>query len=122
MSPNNKDEVCTLKLIENENTVTSTFSYLASLTPSITGVNKLRGGTGGGTLLTITGSGFPTDQSIVQVLIAKTECTITSLSSTEIKCETGSYPYSSIKAPIDVYVKDIGKALNVNLIYLMIKI
>jgi hypothetical protein len=54
-----------LKILENGITVTSTFEYKASLTPTITSSSPLRGGTGGGTLLTITGSGFPYDLKII---------------------------------------------------------
>ena len=34
------------------------FTYKASITPTISNVNPRRGGTGGGTRVTITGTGF----------------------------------------------------------------
>ena len=43
---------------ENEAIKENSYNYQASLTPVITGVNPKRGGTGGGTRLTISGSGF----------------------------------------------------------------
>jgi hypothetical protein len=48
-----------LKILENSLFVTSSFDYKSSVTPSITSSSPLRGGTGGGTLVTITGTGFP---------------------------------------------------------------
>ncbi len=54
-----QDNSCELKIIQNEFNVTSKFDYKASLTPTINSCAPLRGGTGGGTLLTISGSGFP---------------------------------------------------------------
>ena len=38
--------------------LTDGYTYDASLTPEVTSVSPARGGTGGGVLLTITGSGF----------------------------------------------------------------
>lgn len=39
-------------------TLVSGYTYDASITPEITNVNPARGGTGGGTQITITGTGF----------------------------------------------------------------
>ena len=39
-------------------TLSSAYTYDASLTPSVTGVSPTRGGTGGGTSITVTGTGF----------------------------------------------------------------
>ena len=44
---------------QNDLTASSTFTYKTSLTPIVSGVDVKRGGTGGGTTLNITGSGFP---------------------------------------------------------------
>ena len=65
---------------------------------------------------------------MLKVTIADSECTINSATSTQIICETGSYSFSSVTAPIQVSVKDVGKALNVihyhflKLIYLIFKL
>lgn len=58
-STKNADSTCTLTVRENGQTATSTFDYLLSLTPTLTSASPLRGGTGGGTLITITGTNFP---------------------------------------------------------------
>ena len=39
-------------------TLSDAYTYRGSLTASVTGVNPKRGGTGGGTRITVTGSGF----------------------------------------------------------------
>ena len=39
-------------------TLSSSYTYDAGLTPTISGVSPSRGGTGGGTTLTVSGSGF----------------------------------------------------------------
>ncbi len=55
----NSDSICQLVLLENGLSATKSFTYKASLTPTLTSVLPLRGGTGGGTLITISGSNFP---------------------------------------------------------------
>ena len=39
-------------------TLSDSYTYDAGLTPSVSGVTPSRGGTGGGTTITVTGSGF----------------------------------------------------------------
>ncbi len=80
----------------------------------MTSVSPLRGGTGGGTLLTITGSSFPADSAKITVTIAGSACDITSSSSTQIQCRTNTYAASSIKAVVNVFIQDAGLAYNVN--------
>lgn len=46
--------------------------------------------------------------------ISGTECLIKSVSSTKIECYTGSFTQSSVKALIELYVDEVGLALNVN--------
>ena len=46
-------------MTENGLTATSTFTYQAALTPTVASVDVQRGGTGGGTTLTIAGTQFP---------------------------------------------------------------
>ena len=115
-------------------TAASTFNYVASLTPSISSSSPLRGGTGGGTVLTISGSGFSyviylnsiqklfilqyiylnrTDSSKIRVTIAGSVCAVTSSTVNSITCQTDSYAYSSIIVPIQVYIDGVGSALNV---------
>ncbi len=53
------DSTCSVQVDENSLTATSTFTYSLLLTPRLASVNPLRGGTGGGTRLTIAGNNFP---------------------------------------------------------------
>ena len=65
------------------------FKYDEALTPKLTSVSPRRGGTGGGTPITLTGSGFATSGN--KVLIDGVNCNITAESETEIKCLTNSH-------------------------------
>uniref|UniRef100_A0A8C2XFR8 PKHD1 like 1, tandem duplicate 2 n=1 Tax=Cyclopterus lumpus TaxID=8103 RepID=A0A8C2XFR8_CYCLU len=67
------------------NTTTGQF-----LTPLITEVSPRRGGTAGGTRLTISGSGFSTDINEVNVTIAGSVCDVQSTNSTHVICVTNS--------------------------------
>lgn len=53
------DTACTLVVNENGLSVSDTFTYSLALTPKLISVTPSRCGTGGGTLLTITGTNFP---------------------------------------------------------------
>lgn len=53
------DTTCSLVVTENGQQATQTFTYSLSASPKLTSVSPLRGGTGGGTVLTITGTNFP---------------------------------------------------------------
>ena len=53
------DTNCTININNNGLAQTAFFTYKPSLTPSVVSVFPLRGGTGGGTRLTINGTGFP---------------------------------------------------------------
>lgn len=55
------DTSCTVTVSVNTLSASSSqkFTYKASLSPIAYSVSPIRGGTGGGTLLTITGSKFP---------------------------------------------------------------
>ena len=65
------------------------FSYDDSLTPQVASVSPQRGGTGGGTSITITGTGFAATGN--KVMIDGSECDITSESETSITCLTNSH-------------------------------
>jgi len=91
----------------------ATFTYKLLLTPRVTGVAPTRGGTGGGTLLSISGGGFGLDAAQVSVRIAGSECLIVSVVDAEITCRTGEFSRSSFKALVSVEVGGSGLALNV---------
>ncbi|XP_068250285.1 fibrocystin-L-like [Palaemon carinicauda] len=66
--------------------LTSGFTYEPTMTPSITSISPKRGGTAGGTTLTITGTGFSVSGN--EVSIDGSPCIVSSESSTEIVCVT----------------------------------
>ncbi|KAK2887447.1 hypothetical protein Q8A67_015675 [Cirrhinus molitorella] len=97
--PNNGTEAeraCTVVVMNGGDTVnlTNSYTYRSSLTPVITDVTPRRGGTAGGTRLTITGSGFSTNVNEVSVTIAGSVCDVQSTSETQIICVTNAQPRS----------------------------
>ncbi|CAJ1082786.1 fibrocystin-L-like [Xyrichtys novacula] len=90
-------------------TISGGFTYKSQLTPVITKVSPRRGGTAGGTLLTITGSGFSTDKSKVTVTIAGSVCDVKSTTNTKITCVTNSQSQSQ-EAKVRVTIGEQGDA------------
>lgn len=87
----------------------SGFTYKSNLTPVISGVSPRRGGTAGGVLLTITGSGFSTNKSEVSVTIAGVVCDVQSSNTTHILCVTNAQSQSQ-KTKVHVSIGDQGIA------------
>ena len=83
------------------------YTYRDDLTPVISWVQPQRGGSAGGTHITIYGSGFDDDD--VTVTIAGTLCNITDRNSTHLTCRTGA-SRTTITAQVLVYVEDKGFA------------
>ncbi|XP_056106663.1 fibrocystin-L-like [Rhinichthys klamathensis goyatoka] len=93
--PNNGSEAeraCTVIVMNGGDTVnlTNSYTYRSSLTPVITTVSPRRGGTAGGTRLTITGSGFSSNVNEVTVTIAGSVCDVQSANESQIICVTNS--------------------------------
>ena len=107
LTPPNSDTgatlACEVSVVQQSGSVflSNAFTYDASLTPTVTAVSPLRGGTGGGTLLTITGTGFSTTANTVS--IAGSSCDIASQSSTEITCYTNHHA-GAVEALVTVEV------------------
>ncbi|CAK8682976.1 unnamed protein product [Clavelina lepadiformis] len=89
-------------------TAGSSYTYSGAQTPTITGVSPERGGTGGGTEITINGSGFTLDSDFT-VTIDGSDCVISTSSDTSIECQTESHK-GSIKTKVTVRVGDLGIA------------
>ncbi|KAI8520654.1 Fibrocystin-L [Branchiostoma belcheri] len=85
------------------------YTYRSSLTPVITEVSPRRGGTAGGTTVTITGTGFGATAADNSVTIAGSECIIQSASTTQIVCVTEAHQ-GSAKTKVRVAVGDHGIA------------
>ncbi|XP_053349466.1 PKHD1 like 1, tandem duplicate 1 [Clarias gariepinus] len=85
---------CTVIVLNSHGSasITNGFTYKTSLTPVIMDVSPRRGGTAGGTLLTVTGYGFSGGN--VNVTIAGSVCDIRSTTETQVICVTNAQPIS----------------------------
>ena len=86
------------------------FTYKDSLTSIITSVSPIRGGTGGGDVLTIKGSGLDTIPSNNKVTIDGAMCDVTTASSNRLICTTRAHS-KTIEALVRVEVGNTGIAL-----------
>ena len=102
-------EVCDVVVTQPSGEVTevSAFTYDRSLTPTVAAISPVRGGTGGGTRITITGSGFADSGNAVN--IDGSPCVVVAESATEIECLT-EHHNGAIEAPVVVDVPDQGYA------------
>ena len=80
-----------------------------SKTPSITSINPPAGTSAGGTEVTITGTGFGTVKSDIEVVIESLKCEISSVSDTLIKCIT-AFRNSCLDQSFDVKRVGYGSA------------
>ena len=83
-------------------------TFRRNLTTMVTAVNRTRGGTGGGSVIEITGSGFTAP---VTVTIASVTCTVISYDENTIVCETGP-SRRTVRAHIMVSVEGKGFAIS----------
>ncbi|KAK9526506.1 hypothetical protein VZT92_015203 [Zoarces viviparus] len=94
------------------------YAYKSQLTPVITEVSPRRGGTAGGTRLTITGSGFSTDINEVNVTVAGSVCDVQSTNSTHVICVTNSQRQSQeTKVRLSIGDRGIAKTDNADFFY-----
>ena len=86
--------------------------YSLSLTPTVTSVNPARGGTAGGTKITVSGTGF--DANTFSVSIAGTDCTMnpSESSSTELVCVTNAFVRGRNSQPLIKVTGPDGDAYN----------
>ncbi|XP_058475058.1 PKHD1 like 1, tandem duplicate 1 [Solea solea] len=111
---------CTVAVINQLNAVniSSGFTYKSLLTPVITEVSPRRGGTAGGTRLTITGSGFSTNVNDVDVTIAGSVCDVESSNNTHIVCVTNAHrPSEEAKVRVSIGDKGIAKMDDANFFF-----
>ncbi|XP_051879473.1 PKHD1 like 1, tandem duplicate 1 [Pristis pectinata] len=86
------------------------FTYMSALTPVVTAIEPRRGGTAGGTKLTITGSGFSSSINETSVTVAEAACEIQSVNETSIVCITGAQsPSQKTKVKVNVRGNGIAK-------------
>nr|XP_055075128.1 fibrocystin-L-like [Misgurnus anguillicaudatus] len=106
---NKTDQVCEVAVMNGNNRVnlTAGYTYRSSLTPVISDVTPRRGGTAGGTRLTITGSGFSASE--VTVTIAGSVCDVESANEMQIICVTNDQPKSQ-ETKVQVLIVNRGIA------------
>ena len=130
-TPSSSNQACTLTVSVGGLSQNAAFTYQSSLTANVASISPLRGGTGGGTLLTITGTNFPwvwthlenewwilktvflfrTVNSAVTVSIAGVPCTVQSSSATTITCATGPFVGTTVQAAVLVNLVNVGNAI-----------
>lgn len=90
-------------------------TYKGSFTPYIDSVSPRQGGTAGGTILTITGSGFNSsiNGSEVTVMINGVECSLREANDSVIKCRTGAQE-TTVKGLVFVVVPGKGSAIELD--------
>ena len=79
----------------------------------MTAVEPSSGGTAGGTTLTITGSGFGTSSSDLNVLVGEVECEVESVMASEISCKTGPH----VNGTVDIVVSANGASATLSQMY-----
>ena len=109
----NIDQVCDVEIVLNgfSSVLSNGFTYKPEMTSQIASVTPSRGGTGGGTILTILGSGFSDTQSDNIVTIDSVECNVTYANSSIITCQTGPHN-GTIETKVRVEVGSNGKAID----------
>uniref|UniRef100_A0AAQ5X4Y6 Polycystic kidney and hepatic disease 1 (autosomal recessive)-like 1 n=1 Tax=Amphiprion ocellaris TaxID=80972 RepID=A0AAQ5X4Y6_AMPOC len=111
-------DVSVINLLSNV-TVSGAFTYRSQLTPVVAEVSPRRGSTAGGTRLTITGSGFSSDVSKVNVTIAGSVCDVQSANNTHIVCVTNSQKQSQqTKVRVNIADKGLAKMDNADFFYI----
>uniref|UniRef100_A0A7M5XJA2 G8 domain-containing protein n=2 Tax=Clytia hemisphaerica TaxID=252671 RepID=A0A7M5XJA2_9CNID len=90
------------------------YKYLLSETSTITDVSPRRAGTGGGVTMTITGTGFPTEKSDIEVTIDDVACTVVTSSTTEVTCTTQATTRTAMDVNVLLKVTNKGNAVPVN--------
>ena len=119
----NNDQVCDIEIVVNSFSaiLSNGYTYKLQMTSQIASVTPSRGGTGGGTILTILGSGFSDTQSDNIVTIDGVECNVTYANSSLITCQTG--PHSgTIETKVRVEVGSNGKAIDDDAYFLYVDV
>ncbi|XP_018426208.1 PREDICTED: fibrocystin-L [Nanorana parkeri] len=118
---NISSQICNVVVINGNNAVwiNNSFNYTTALTPFIYDVTPKRGGTAGGTRLTITGSKFGNDASQITVTIAQAQCNVTSVNDTQIVCiTTAQSPSQKAKVRVNIKGQGVAKMDNADFFYI----
>ena len=93
----------TVSSINSMVVLSDAYRYMVSLTPHVTSLYPTRGGTAGGTTITIEGSGLMSSNTTVSIGDRDNECVIIDINDTTIKCQTSDFG-RTIRAEILVEV------------------
>eukprot|EP00742_Colponemidia_sp_Colp-10_P000666 GILJ01000725.1.p1 GENE.GILJ01000725.1~~GILJ01000725.1.p1 ORF type:complete len:5003 (-),score=847.36 GILJ01000725.1:252-15260(-) len=85
-------------------------NFKQTLTPDVSNVSPTRGGTAGGTVVTITGSGFSLNNADNLVWLGSTLCSVFSSSYNQLLCRSGASTSSTVQ-PVTVTVAGRGYAV-----------
>ncbi|CAL1525942.1 unnamed protein product [Lymnaea stagnalis] len=96
-------------------TLASAYTYDATLESTVSSVSPSRGGTGGGTVLTITGTNFGSSLKEISVTIAGVVCDVGNVTDTQITCRTGAA--SSAVVDVEVQRNNWGITKQINAKY-----
>ncbi|CAD5115663.1 DgyrCDS4618 [Dimorphilus gyrociliatus] len=101
------EKVCDVVVTTNSVTATKSaaFTYSNANTPTITSVSPLQGGSAGGTMVAIKGSGFGNDKSNIHV----TNCLVKTVQDKLITCRTVAKSTND-QFPLNVHIKSKGTA------------
>ncbi|XP_078542272.1 fibrocystin-L-like [Lissotriton helveticus] len=122
--PNNgagDSENCSVRVVNGGDSITYQIPYIyrVSLTPTIIDLMPRRGGTGGGTHLTITGTGFSSNTEDVDVTIAGGTCDVLSANNTHIICRTAAHsPSQRTKVKVNIGGKGMAKLDHADFFYI----
>ncbi len=102
-------KVCNVTVMSLSTTLTleDAYTFKKNLTSYVTAINDTRGGTAGGTIVQLTGSGF---MGVPNVTIDGICCDVITASATDIVCMTGSIG-RTIEANVSVYIEGKGYAI-----------
>ncbi|XP_068094022.1 fibrocystin-L-like isoform X1 [Hyperolius riggenbachi] len=120
-STNTSSLVCNVSVMNGNNVVqiNNSFTYSSALTPLIYDVTPKRGGTAGGTRLTITGSLFGNNASLITVTIAQSPCNVQSANDTQIVCITSAHsPSQKAKVSVNVAGQGVASMDNADFFYI----
>ncbi|XP_068094025.1 fibrocystin-L-like [Hyperolius riggenbachi] len=118
---NTSSLVCNVSVMNGNNVVqiNNSFTYSSALTPLIYDVTPKRGGTAGGTRLTITGSMFGNNASLFTVTIAQSPCNVQSANDTQIVCITSAHsPSQRAKVRVNVAGQGVATMDNADFFYI----
>uniref|UniRef100_A0A3B4AGA3 Uncharacterized protein n=1 Tax=Periophthalmus magnuspinnatus TaxID=409849 RepID=A0A3B4AGA3_9GOBI len=91
LSPPNSEVAAEVEIVVFSETYPAlTFNYSSKHTPVVSSVSPTTGPSG--TIITLTGSGFGSDQQHISVSLNDVACSVSSVSETQVQCSVGNNP------------------------------